>query len=258
MFTKIKRIGWYLKQPKGSQLVLNLVRQRTYYKKRENTRTEAEAWCRQLAVDTRTALKQLFHDNKLVYREVEELFPEELQYARRKVETTPYKMGGGGNMSLLYIVCEKIQARYAIETGVAYGWSSLAILLSLNKRSDGMLVSIDMPYPAMGNEDYVGIVIPPQLKGSWRLFREPDISGLPKALKSVPHLDLVHYDSDKSYLGRMISYPKLYDKLRTGGVFVSDDIGDNLAFKHFCDANNIYPVIIDFEKKFVGVFVKGS
>ena len=113
-----------------------------------------------------------------------------------------------------------------------------------------------MPYAKMGNEDYVGTVVLPKLKTHWQLIRESDISGLPKALKNIPYLDVVHYDSDKSYLGRMITYPKLYNKLRKGGFFISDDINDNLAFKHFCEKHNQTPVVIPFENRYVGVIVK--
>ena len=165
-------------------------------------------------------------------------------------------MGGQGNIVLLYNICERIGARFVLETGVAYGWSSLSILLSLKDRDKSLLVSTDMPYAKMGNEDYVGIAVPPGLKNCWKLIREPDISSLPKALSEVPHLDVVHYDSDKSYLGRMMSYPKLYNKLRQGGIFISDDINDNIAFKHFCQKLNKIPVIVPFEDKYVGIIVK--
>ena len=50
----------------------------------------------------------------------------------------------------------------------------------------------------------------------------------------VPYLDLCHYDSDKSYYGRRWAYPKLWEALKTGGIFISDDIQDNWAFKEFC------------------------
>ena len=146
---------------------------------------------------------------------------------------TPFKMGGKGNIDLLYNICEETKAKYVAETGVAYGWSSLAILLSLKNRPGSKLISTDLSYAKMGNEDAVGIVVPKELKSSWTLIQEPDSAGLPKGLKEVPHLDVVHYDSDKSYLGRMNSYPILYNKLRKGGVFISDDIGIMLDSKIF-------------------------
>ena len=69
-------------------------------------------------------------------------------------------------------------------------------------------------------------------------------------------VDLFHYDSDKSYTGRMWSSPLIWDALRKGGFFVADDINDNLAFKHFAEKVNRKPVIIEHQGKFVGVIKK--
>ena len=256
MIAKIKTLKWYLDQPKGLQLVLNLLKRKTIYRRLENTRREATSWCSDQAMETKDALKKIFGKQDVLYDDPSEVFPGEFQFAKEKYETTPYQMGGRGNITLLYSICEELTAKYVLETGVAYGWSSLSVLLSLNKRKDCLLVSTDMPYAKMGNEDYVGIVVPHHLKDHWYLIKESDISGLPKALKKVPYLDLVHYDSDKSYLGRMSTYPKLYNKLREGGVFISDDINDNLAFMHFCEKQNKQPIVISFEDKYVGVLMK--
>lgn len=255
MVSKIKTLFWYLRQPKGLTLIWLLLKRFTVYAPKENTRLEAETWCKQNSSDSQSTLEQMFPGIKIV-TELESVFPEEFAYAREKVKNTPYEMGGQGNTTLLYNLCEYISAKYVMETGVAYGWSSLSILLSLKKRPDSLLISTDMPYAKMGNDDYVGTVVSPKLKSQWKLIRESDISGLPKAFKEIPYLDVTHYDSDKSYLGRMLSYPKLYHKLRKGGVFISDDINDNLAFKHFCETYNQSPVIINFENRFVGFFIK--
>ena len=42
--------------------------------------------------------------------------------------------------------------KFVVETGVGYGWSSLAILYALSKKNEAKgLVSIDMPYPSSKN-----------------------------------------------------------------------------------------------------------
>ena len=142
----------------------------------------------------------------------------------------------------------------ALETGVAYGWSSLAILLGLSK--NGRLFSSDMPYPKLNNEKYVGIVVPLVLRKNWRLFRYPDVLAFPKIFREQNSFDLIHYDSDKSYQGRMWSQPLLWDKLKKGGVFISDDINDNIAFKEFCENKKISPFIFKSDSKYVGILVK--
>jgi hypothetical protein len=256
MISKLKTSVWYLKQPKGYQLLFNLVKQKTIYKQKENTRNESIEWCAERSEDTTVALSKLFPGSGENFADIEKIYPNEFHFASQQVEITPFQMGGAGNMNLLYNICETIQAQYVAETGVAYGWSSLSILLSISKRKDSLLISTDMPYAKMGNQNSVGVVVPPHLRKNWLLIQESDISGLSKGLKKTGCLDVVHYDSDKSYLGRMKTYPVLYDKLRRGGVFISDDIQDNIGFKDFCEKLKIIPTIISFEGKYIGVFIK--
>jgi hypothetical protein len=71
-----------------------------------------------------------------------------------------------------------------IETGVAYGWSSGAILKSVSSR-EGQLISIDMPMLKQSDYHLIGVAVEPQLKDFWELRREPDRYGLPKAIKKM-------------------------------------------------------------------------
>ena len=73
-------------------------------------------------------------------------------------------MGGPGDINLLFDAVRLLNSKYVIETGVAYGWSSLAILTAMSRNGLGKLFSIDMPYPKVGNESFVGIVVPDRLK----------------------------------------------------------------------------------------------
>ena len=147
-----------------------------------------------------------------------------------------------------------------VETGVAYGWSSLAILSGLAS-SKGRLISTDMPYLQMGNDKYVGCVVPEDLKAHWKIIRRADRQGLPVALEELGTLDMCHYDSDKTYAGRMWAYELLWNALRPGGYFVSDDIDDNLAFADFSEEKSLVPVVVrpdnpNQSTKYVGVLIK--
>ena len=64
------------------------------------------------------------------------------------------------------------------------------------------------------------------------------------------------YDSDKSIQGREKNYPKLWDMLNNGGIFISDDINDNMSFFKFCDVINKKPLVIKYKKKFQGIILK--
>ena len=69
-------------------------------------------------------------------------------------------------------------------------------------------------------------------------------------------IELVHYDSDKSYYGRKWSQELIWKSLKVGGVFISDDIEDNTAFMEFVSDHNLNFSILEFEKKFVGIIKK--
>lgn len=242
-------------QPKGARLVFNLLLQKSLNRTKEMTGGESAQWCSGLAISSAEAIKKVLGQSYSI-KDPSVDFPEEYAFARRKVESSPHKMGGAANMLLLYNICKQKGVSTILETGVAYGWSSLAILLAIRERSSAALFSTDMPYAKMGNENSVGIVVPDNMKSNWYLFRESDISGLPKILKRVRYFDVIHYDSDKSFTGRMWSYSKLYDRLRSGGVFISDDIQDNIAFKLFVQKRKLDPIIVAQEGKYSGIVVK--
>ena len=54
----------------------------------------------------------------------------------------------------------------------------------------------------------------------------------------------------------MWAYPILWDKLRSGGILMSDDIADNAAFMNYCIQNERKPVIVGFDAKFAGFIIK--
>jgi len=212
---------------------------------------ESETWCMQRAISQEEAIYQLTNKEYSLYKD----FPKRMAKAKKNETECPVKMGGAGALDLIYALCEHTQAKNVIETGVAYGWSSLAILLSLQKR-DGKLYSSDMPYLDRNNDRWVGCVIPEKLKKYWKLFTQADKESLPKIFKKQKTFDIAHYDSDKSYKGRLWAYPLLWKRIEKNGFFISDDIGDNSAFMDWVNQNKLETVIVGFEGKYVGVVKK--
>jgi hypothetical protein len=119
-----------------------------------------------------------------------------------------------------------------------------------------------MPYPGLPSsyDDYVGTAVPDNLRGHWRILRAPDREALPRALRLLPEIDICHYDSDKSDDGRRFAYPLLWNALRPGGVFVSDDIEDTMSFARFSEAVGVEPIVVRMPAtggdKHVGVMIK--
>jgi len=253
---KIKTLLWYLVRPKYYIQFIYLICNELSFKGNARNKTDQKAilWCEQLSTDTNTALAQLTRNSPV--ETVSHLYPDYFKHAQQKSDNCPVEMGGPGDLNLLYWCAEYLNATKVIETGVAYGWSSLATLLSLKNRNASKLISTDMPYANRNNEQYVGCVVADDIKGNWEILRNADRVVLPKALKTLGTIDMCHYDSDKSYDGRMWAYQLLWDALRPGGFFISDDIGDNIAFHDFTKKIGREPTIIKFDDKFIGVIVK--
>lgn len=248
-----KTLVGYLQRPDlypelGRKIIKNIFNRNSAFKGKEKT----NLWASQRAVSQEEAILKLFGKKAERFADLHRSIYNE---ALKKQEECPVKMGGAGALELIYEACEFAEAKSVVETGVAYGWSSLAALLSLEKRG-GTLYSSDMPYLGQNGDQFVGYVVPENLKANWKLFRHADKESLPKILAEVQEIDVVHYDSDKAYEGMFWAYNELYPRLRKGGVFISDDINDNSAFQDFCEKNGIEPTVVDFEGKYVGIFVK--
>lgn len=248
-----KTLIGYLKRPGlypelGRKIIKNTLNRRNAFKGKDKT----NSWAAQKEVSQKEAVFMLFGLDIDAFRSD---YADVLKTAEQRERECPVKMGGPGALELLYYACEFTDAKHVVETGVAYGWSSLASLLSLSKRG-GTLYSSDMPYLAQDGDQYVGCVVPQNLKTGWKLFRFADKESLPKIFAENAVFDVLHYDSDKSYNGRMWAYEELYRHLKKGGVFISDDIGDNSAYQDFCEKNKIETTVIGYEGKYIGVFVK--
>jgi predicted O-methyltransferase YrrM len=107
----------------------------------------------------------------------------------------------------------------------------------------------------VGNEPFVGAAVPEQLRASWTLIRQPDRSGLPKALSYFDEIDLAHYDSDKTYAGQSWGFRKIWDRLRAGGVLIADDIDYQTAFRDFAESSGAEPMVVE-SGKLIGVLRK--
>lgn len=213
----------------------------------------SEQWCEELAISQDKAIKEVL--NFKDYQSINMLYADVLAKSEQIEKDCPIKMGGAGALDLIFYLNEYVSSKNSLETGVAYGWSSLAALLSLEKRN-GTLYSSDMPYLSQNGDKYVGCIVPESLKSNWKLFRFADKESLPKIFMEQSDFDFMHYDSDKSYNGRMWAYPVLWERLRKGGILMSDDVSDNAAFMDYCQQNNLRPTIVGFDNKYAAFVIK--
>lgn len=223
----------------------------------EKERKESIFWCEASSISPQVALQNMGFASNLL--DPIEQYPEVFSHAQQKVEAyeIPFKkmkLAGSADLTLLYSVLVRSNAKFIVETGVALGWSSLVILLYLDKKKCGRLASVDMPYLSLrAKRSWVGLVVPQRFFRYWKLYRMPDRAGLAKAFKHLPSVDFVHYDSDKSYKGRIWAYCRIWSKLSANGILMSDDIGDNFAWRDFCEMHKIEQTVVKFRGKFIGL-----
>lgn len=256
IISKLKTLIWMSKNYKYWSYALELIkRDIKFWDKKDLENTQNIKWCEEHAVNIEEALIYLkLIDSKYKLEEIEASL---IREGKEKIKNLNITMGGEGDIKLLYNLVLISKAKIVVETGVAFGWSSLAILAAQEKLDSTILVSIDMPYPKANTENFVGLVIHERFKKNWHLIREPDINGIKKALKlSGEKIDLCHYDSDKSYRGRQYGYNLLWNALKDKGIFISDDIEDNSFFKDFVMEKNSKFAIIKSKNKFVGISIK--
>jgi len=174
------------------------------------------------------------------------LWDEALDYAndlRRHAEAIlaniPHVLGGGGFCTLLYFLVRLRKPLVALETGVAAGWSTHAILSALAKNGKGHLYSSDFPYFRLPNpKRYIGVLVPQKLHDRWTLCTLGDEACLPRFLEAMDRVDFLHYDSDKSYTGREFVMRSVREKTHINTTVVMDDIGDNSFFHDFVADKN--------------------
>jgi hypothetical protein len=241
----IQIILWFLKRPRLYPELVRNIKKRIFHSpvnRKQTQQLSAEKYCEDNAVSTEEAIYRLTGLGK--YQSVMNKYSKIIIEAEKIMQKCPVRMGRGANLELLYQFVNYLEATRVIETGVGYGWSSLIILLSLQDREGSMLYSTDMPYIGRNNDKWVGCIVPESLHKYWKIIKYADREAVPMAIKKLHNVDFCHYDSDKTYEGRIWAYTKLWSVLRQGGILVSDDVNDNNGFLDFCRSVNKEPIIV--------------
>lgn len=176
--------------------------------------------------------------------------------ASRVLRETPREVGGGGDYLLLYFLVRVRKPAYCLETGVAAGWTSHAMLRGMMQNGAGHLFSSDLPYFRLkDSKKYVGALVPESLRWRWTLDTGGDEKALPRFLSTIPNgrLSLFHYDSDKSYSSRARALGLIRPSLSADAIIVMDDIQDNLFFRDLVTQQNLTFTIIEFHQKYLGI-----
>lgn len=175
---------------------------------------------------------------------------------RRATELSIPYLARAGFVELCYVLCRLLKPDIAVETGVAYGWTSMFILSGLEKNGKGCLHSIDLPALDFGSRKWSGVMVPDRLKDRWLSHIGPQAKLLPRILSMYSPVDFFHYDSDKTYHGMVTTFRLVWPKLSSCGLLISDDL-DNDAFLDFADSEGVHPIVVikPTDMKRVGMLV---
>jgi len=168
------------------------------------------------------------------------------------LEEDPHQ--GGGHAAFLYFIVRVIKAEVAVETGVALGYSTAAILSAMAANGCGHLYSSDFPaFRHRDPEHHVGRLVDDNLRDRWTLDLRGDRKALERIVQMVDRIDLFHYDSDKTYRARESAARRVEPLLAPDSVVIMDDIQDNLFFRDHFEARGHGCEVVDYEGKYLGI-----
>jgi len=129
-----------------------------------------------------------------------------------------------------YGVARSLRPKIVVETGVCFGVTSACLLQALEVNREGRLCSIDLPPLDENVDDYVGWLVPGELRNRWTLHRGTSSRLLQPLLARLGEIDLFIHDSSHTYRNMRMEFTRVWPSLRRGGVLISDDIEGNRAF----------------------------
>lgn len=193
---------------------------------RDPERRRATAWCRahETALeDVVTRIDaELWNEALVVKRRVAGLRRARLESLDLHGARSGDIGGGPGNLALLYWLVRAIRPATVIETGVASGASSRAILEGLFANGAGHLYSSDLA--GVIPREFAGLCVDESMRSRWTLLHEGDRVNIPNFLADVASVDLLHYDSAKDAEEMQWVIEQVEPFLGPKAVVVIDDI----------------------------------
>jgi predicted O-methyltransferase YrrM len=219
--------------------------------RRDDVAAESDAWCAERVEDVDAFARSL---DANLWQEACEFGDTLKTRAAEKLAALDFDLGGGGDYRLLYFLARLRSPRVVVETGVAAGYSSTAILTALDAVGDGKLYSSDFPYFRLANpERYIGFLVDEPLRKRWHLHIEGDEKNLPAICAECGPIDLFHYDSDKYYAGRNRALAMVEPYLADKAIVIIDDIQNDLFFRDYVERRGLPYRVFGFWDKYLGV-----
>lgn len=126
--------------------------------------------------------------------------------------------------SLMHALVLLRKPRTVVETGVARGLSSAAILDAMERNGAGHLHSLDLPGMGRGYQEEVGRAVPAGLRQRWTLAFGPSAVKLPGILARAAPVDVFVHDSAHTYRNMHFEFAQAAKHLARSGLLVCDDV----------------------------------
>ena len=130
-------------------------------------------------------------------------------------------------LRLVNVVCRLLRPEQVLETGVAKGFASTAILDALDRNGQGRLDSIELPSLYAGYAKQVGERIPERLRERWQLHFGPSALLMPRVLANAASLDVFLHDSAANYDNQRTEFGIALQRMPAGGVLISNMVNSD-------------------------------
>lgn len=137
--------------------------------------------------------------------------------------------GSGELVALTYTLCRLLQPELIVETGVANGFTSAAILEALDQNDRGTLESVDLPHLHPRARESVGSAVKNSHHGRWQLHFGPAEKVLTRMLSNGLKVDIFVQDAAHTSRGQREECKLGWKALRSGGILISDDADGGFA-----------------------------
>jgi len=173
-------------------------------------------------------VKQFIQESNSFWNIVESKLKESKGFHRMSLE----------RLQILYTSIRAFKPKKMIETGVAGGSTSLAILYAMRQNGGGKLYSIDIGNVMVAPGYEIGYIVPEEFRSNWSLIIGDSRKELPKLLDQLKKIDCFFHDSDHSYEHMNFEFNTVFPFLNTQNLVLSDDTELNSSFDEFVSKNN--------------------